>query len=163
YENESSDENNYSVCLMINQGNNHYLLTGDLEGEGEKKLVQYNNLPHCVLYKANHHGSNTSSTYALLEEITPEICVVSCCCGSTEYTTNLKNVFPSQEFCTNISAFTDRVYVTSIVTEDGFAPLNGNVVVSCMEGKTVTVACSESDILFKDTAWCKENRVWGEE
>ena len=40
YENTTSNENNYSVCFMINQGSNHYLFTGDLEEGAEKKLVQ---------------------------------------------------------------------------------------------------------------------------
>ena len=67
YENTTSDENNYSVCLMFNQGDNHYLFTGDLEKSGEEHLVEYYEdigepLPHCVLYKAGHHGSKTSST-----------------------------------------------------------------------------------------------------
>lgn len=58
YENKSADENNYSVCLMFNQGDNHYLFTGDLEKDGEEHLVTYyedigDPLPHCVLYKAD--------------------------------------------------------------------------------------------------------------
>lgn len=77
YENTSSSENNYSVCLMFNQGDNHYLFTGDLETAGEKRLVTYyeenhGGLPHCVLYKAGHHGSKTSSCPELMEAITPE-------------------------------------------------------------------------------------------
>lgn len=39
YENESDDENNYSVCLMFNQGDTHFLFTGDLEEDGESRLV----------------------------------------------------------------------------------------------------------------------------
>ena len=36
YENSSTDENNYSVCFQIEQGDNKYLFTGDLEEEGEE-------------------------------------------------------------------------------------------------------------------------------
>ena len=42
YYNKSSDENNYSVCCMINQGDAHFLFTGDLEKDGEKLLVIHN-------------------------------------------------------------------------------------------------------------------------
>ena len=41
----SSDENNYSVVTLLTQelesGDKHYLFTGDLEKEGENKLVEY--------------------------------------------------------------------------------------------------------------------------
>ena len=42
YEEKSSDENNYSVCLLFTQGENHYLFTGDLEEKGEEALVEKN-------------------------------------------------------------------------------------------------------------------------
>ena len=66
YENESDDENNYSVCLMFNQGDTHFLFTGDLEEDGESRLVDNNDLPEVELFKAGHHGSKTSSTDKLL-------------------------------------------------------------------------------------------------
>lgn len=163
YENKTSNENEYSVCFLINQGNNHYLFTGDLESDGEEKLVQLNNLPHCVLFKAGHHGSYTATSYALLDEITPEIVCVTCVCGSDEYTDNMDNMFPSQAFCSRVSAYTDRVYVTSIATDNdkGYASLNGTIVVSSKGGE-VSLSCSASDELFKDSQWCLQHRVWGE-
>lgn len=90
YENKATTENDYSVCVMINQGDNHYLLTGDLEEKGEEKLVEFYKdlgtpLPHCVLYKAGHHGSYTASSALLMEAITPEYVVVTCVAGSDEY------------------------------------------------------------------------------
>ena len=36
YEHDSADENNYSVCLMINQGDRHFLFNGDLEEKGKR-------------------------------------------------------------------------------------------------------------------------------
>ena len=35
YHEKSSTENNYSVCCLLSQGDNHYLFTGDLEKSGE--------------------------------------------------------------------------------------------------------------------------------
>ena len=92
YEHDSSDENNYSVCLLFNQGDKHFLFTGDLEEEGEEYLVEYNELPKVELFKAGHHGSGTSSTDTLLSVIDPEIICVCCCAGSVEYTQNLENI-----------------------------------------------------------------------
>lgn len=158
YENKASDENDYSVCMLLSQGENHYLFTGDLEKAGEESLVAENDLPQCVLYKGGHHGSPTSSTAALLSAIRPEIVCVCCCCGSTEYTTNMANVFPSQAFVDRIALYTDRVYVTTMVTTSGFASMNGNIVVATKDGE-VSVNCSNNNTLFKDTDWFKKNRT----
>ena len=49
YEETTSDENDYSVCVLITQGEKNYLFTGDLEKDGEASLVQSNDLPKCVL------------------------------------------------------------------------------------------------------------------
>ena len=76
YFNTTSDENDYSVCILIRQGDNAFLFTGDLEAEGEEKLVERNTLPRVKVYKAGHHGSKTSSSTALLSVIQPEICCV---------------------------------------------------------------------------------------
>lgn len=102
YETKAPSENDYSVCCMINQNDtNYYLFTGDLEKEGEESLVtSYRNeygvdIPKVVLYKAGHHGSKTSSSDALLSKIDPDIVCVCCCAGSSEYTSNTANQFPT--------------------------------------------------------------------
>lgn len=160
YEVDASDENDYSVCVLLSQGENHYLFTGDLEEKGEESLVEENNLPQCTLFKAGHHGSPSSTSTALLEVIQPEIVCVCCCCGSDEYTDNVANMFPSQAFVNRVAPYTEQVYVTTIVSENkaGFASMNGNIVIKS-DGEEVTITCSNNDILFKDTAWFKENRT----
>ena len=160
YEEKTSDENDYSVCLLLSQGDNHYLFTGDLEGEGEQSLVASNSLPKCVLFKGGHHGSKTSNTPELLSVIQPEIVCVCCCCGSDEYTDNVANMFPTQAFVDNVAPYTDRVYVTTMVTSDGtgYQPMNGNIVVTSSGGE-VSVSCSNNNTLFKDTQWFKANRI----
>ena len=177
YEHDSGDENNYSVCLMFNQGDKHFLFTGDLEKEGEEYLVEYNDLPEVELFKAGHHGSGTSSTDTLLSVIKPEIICVCCCAGSVEYTQNLANTFPYQTTVDRFAKYTDKVYVTScgkvewVQDEDGewkwkdvgFFSLHGNITVtSSLSG--VQVRCSNNDgVLLKDTDWFKENREMPDE
>ena len=159
YEMETSDENDYSVCMLLSQGNNHYLFTGDLEGHGEKSLVESNDLPDCVLFKGGHHGSPTSNTTELLSVIKPDIVCVCCCCGSDEYTDNVANMFPSQAFVDRVASYTDKVYVTTMVTEDdGYQSMNGNIVVTS-DGTSVSVNCSNNNISFKDTEWFSKNRT----
>ena len=160
YEEKTSDENDYSVCMLLSQGENHYLFTGDLEKDGEASLIESNNLPKCKLFKAGHHGSPTSSTTELLAVIQPEIVCVCCCCGSDEYTSNVANMFPSQAFVDRVAPYTDKVYVTTVIADGGtsYTSMNGNIVVYTKEGE-VKVDCSNNDTLFKDTDWFKANRT----
>lgn len=162
YENNTSDENDYSVCCLLNNNGVYSLFTGDLEKDGEKYLVQYNNLPECKLFKGGHHGSYTASTDTLLSVIKPEIVCVCCCCGSTEYTENLDNVFPAQAFISRVTKYTHNIYVTTLVTdyENGlFESLNGNIVVSFNKKGEVAVNCSNNNTKLVDTEWFKNNRT----
>ena len=156
----ANDENEYSVCTLLKDGTRNYLFTGDLERHGEASLVESNDLPKCVLYKGGHHGSPTSSTAELLAEIQPEMVCVCCCCGSTEYTSDMANVFPSQAFVDRVAPYTDQIYVTTIVAdnEDGFASMNGNIVLYVENGE-LKLRCSNNATKFKDTDWFKNNRI----
>lgn len=160
YEEKTSDENDYSVCMLLTQGTKNYLFTGDLEHEGELSLVESNKLPQCDLFKGGHHGSPTSNTPELFSVIKPKIVCVCCCCGSDEYTDNVANMFPSQAFVDNVAPYTDKVYVTTIVADNdkGFESMNGNIVVTS-DGETITVNGSNNNTVFKDTEWFKNNRV----
>lgn len=161
YYNRASNENDHSVCTMISDGANNYLFTGDLEEKGEEKLVQMNDLPRVKLYKAGHHGSKTSSNEVLLEVIQPEIVCVCCCCGSPEYTDVNANQFPTQAFINRIATYTDRVYVTTLCVDykkGEFTSMNGNIIVRSNRG-TVSVVCSASQTVLKDTEWFRENRT----
>ena len=173
YENSTSDENDYSVCVMFHQGDRNFLFTGDLEHNGEERMVEYyaenhGGLPHCVLYKGGHHGSKTSSTTALLNAITPEIVCVCCCAGTSEYTDTAANQFPTQEFIDRIAPHTFQVYATSVVdnyvdmdnwTNEGTVKsLNGNIVVTSSK-REVTVECSNNNTYLKDTDWFRNNRT----
>ena len=150
YEHETTKENDYSVCVQFSHGARKFLFTGDLETDGEEKLVEYNaaTLSPVILFKAGHHGSATSSTDALLSRIKPTVCVVNCVAGGQYH-------FPTQAFIDRIFVYTQLVFVTR--EKDGKL-LNGNiVVVSAVSG--VTVSCSNNDTLLKDTDWFKANRT----
>lgn len=160
YYNKSSSENDYSVCCMINQGDSHFLFTGDLEKGGEEQLVKMNDLPKVKLFKAGHHGSKTSTNECLLEVIQPEIICVCCCAGSSEYTSQNDNMFPTQAFVDRVAKYTDKIYVTTLCVNyeaGNFTSMNGNIVV-CSSPSGITVTCSANDTLLKDTDWFKKNR-----
>lgn len=187
YFEKNSDENNYSVCAMFtyNSGSDkhYFMFTGDLEKEGEEALAAYydgstkdKTLPQVDLFKAGHHGSKTSSNECLLALIKPKMCVVSCCCGTNEYTGVTDNQFPTQQFISRISKYTDAVYVTSIydtfeiatkkdkqnvpgvsvggqyIKTSGFKAMNGNIIVSC-NYSGVGLWASNNLTKLKDSEW----------
>lgn len=168
----STGENNFSVCVMLNHGENHYLFTGDLESAGEKKLVTYykdnhGGLPKCTLYKAGHHGSGTSSCPELLEAIDPDYICICTCAGTSEYTDNKDNQFPYQSFIDNVAPYTDKVFVTTMVDNYVDSGWSSNGTVKSMNGDIVcyfnnnqiNFRFSNNSLLLKDTDWFKENRV----
>lgn len=75
----ANDRNAYSLVMKLEYGEFHAFLTGDVEADGEDIAV--NELPanwHCDLYKAAHHGSNTSNTEESLNTLRPKLAVISC-------------------------------------------------------------------------------------
>jgi competence protein ComEC len=166
YENKASSENDYSVCVMIVQDGRQYLFTGDLEKAGEDSLVDHydksrGGLGHCVLYKGGHHGSSTSSHPKLLDAISPEYIIICTCAGTLEYSNTVPNQFPTQQFIDRVAPYTDRIYITTLITDysgNKYSSFNGNIVFSLKDGK-VTIKCSGDDRVLKDTEWFKEHRT----
>lgn len=164
YEQSSSEENNFSVCTLFTCKDEHYLFTGDLETAGERSLIEKNNIPHCKLYKAGHHGSDTSSCSELMAKVQPDIVCVCCCCGSNEYSDDNATQFPSQTFIDNVGKYTDKIYVTTLSTsnEKGaktFTSMNG-IICFKSNGITSSIHGSNNDTKLKDTEWFKKNRSW---
>lgn len=163
YTEKAASENNYSVCALVSQGDKHFIFTGDLESDGESELVKLNDLPQVELYKAGHHGSKTSSSITLLDEIQPKIVCVCCCAGSSEYTPHDYNQFPTKQFLINISQYTTNVYVTTLCEDydsGKFKSFNGNIVVMAKkEDVQMAVYCSDNTTKLKDTEWFKNNRL----
>lgn len=164
YYNTSSTENNYSVCCLFRHDSQSFLFTGDLESDGEDYLVDMNKeiLPESVeLYKAGHHGSKTSSSAKLMKAVRPKNICVCCCAGSSEYTTNNANQFPTQTFIDNVAPYTDCVYVTTLCIDYAnslFTSFNGNIVCISRDN-SFSVNCSNNNTKLKDTEWFKENRT----
>ncbi len=161
YYESSNIENDYSVCTLITYGEDSFLFTGDLEEDGEKSLIERNNLPEVAVYKAGHHGSKTSSSAELMAVIKPKVVCVCCCAGSSQYTDTNENQIPTQKFIDNVAPYTDKVYVTTLCTDykNGvFGSMNGNITVYCGLGG-ITLGFTGSESLLKDTEWFKDNRV----
>ena len=83
----------------------YFLFTGNLEEKGEKELLkQYPDLEVDVL-KASQHGSKKSSSSAFLEQLKPEITLISV--GK-----NNRAKLPHQETLTRLEGINSKVYRT---------------------------------------------------
>lgn len=72
-------ENNDSLVLMLTIGLKKFLFTGDLESEGEERLLE-NQPPERLradVLKVGHHGSDGSTGEEFLRAVNPQIAVIS--------------------------------------------------------------------------------------
>ena len=114
---EGSSSNSCSTVLSITYGELDLLLTGDLEAEGEKLLIdrltedyyhkRYNITPakDYEILKVAHHGSGYSTSSELLKLLQPEIALISC---------GLNNRYghPHPELLKRLEEAGARVYLT---------------------------------------------------
>ena len=80
---EYDDVNNLSLVLMVQHGNNRFLLTGDMEREAENDLVESGADLKADVLKVGHHGSESSTGYIFLREVMPKYSVISCGKGNS--------------------------------------------------------------------------------
>ena len=72
------DLNNYSIALLVENGEDTFLFTGDAEEEAEYNIVKEGYDISADIYQVGHHGSRTSSSEELLDAVDPEYAVISC-------------------------------------------------------------------------------------
>jgi len=69
--------NNGSIVIDAKLGNLRWLFTGDLEKEGEQRILKdFLNLKADVL-KVGHHGSKTSTSEEFVQHLNPKVALVS--------------------------------------------------------------------------------------
>lgn len=117
-----SNANNYSVGFIMHHGDNSFIFTGDAEELAENEMIESGSLEDIDVYKAGHHGSDTSSSEDFLNIIKPDYAVISCGEGNSYG-------HPNDITIENLSKFTDKIYRTDIV----------GTVVFTSDGKELTV------------------------
>ena len=73
-----SDLHYNSVAMSIEFGEFSYLTTGDAEADAEQRMVdEHGDDLDADVYQAGHHGSSTSSTAPFMDQVTPEVAIIS--------------------------------------------------------------------------------------
>jgi len=80
--NEGADTNEIGLAVLATAGDYDVLLTGDMDGETERLLLDHADLPDVELLIAGHHGSRYSTTQDLLSAVKPETAVISVGAGN---------------------------------------------------------------------------------
>lgn len=80
---EYSDPNNASIALLIQNGENKWLFSGDAEENAEKDILSNDIDLQADVYKVGHHGSKTSTSEDFFKAVKPTYAVISCAEGNS--------------------------------------------------------------------------------
>lgn len=123
-----SDPNNSSIALVLTNGDNSFLFTGDCEEEAENDILANGLNIDCDVYKVGHHGSRASSSITFLKAVTPTYGVISCAEGNSYG-------YPHAETLNNFREMGVQVFRTD---EQGS-------IIAASDGTNITWNCSPSD------------------
>ena len=101
-DNKAKDLNNSSIVIQMNYLGQSYLFMGDSEKEVENSR-DWNKVN---VLKVGHHGSNTSSTERFLNQVKPEIAIISV--GA-----NNQYKHPSTDVLTRLKSLNINIYRTN--------------------------------------------------
>lgn len=119
------DDNDRSVSCLLTHGEKKILLCGDSEKKEESYLTKLN-IGKVDVFKANHHGSPTSNTKNLLDQIRPEYVVI---CSSEENKYNL----PKKIIISRLIEYTQNVYATFISGNIEVISKNNNITITSVK------------------------------
>lgn len=137
-------ENDYSIGVNISYGDFDEWIGGDLSGEFA--LSSYNYSYHDIelsaakevgdvdVYRVNHHGSDHSSSSTFVNQLDPEVSIISVGDGNTYG-------HPRQAVMDSVLATSD-VYLTErgdTTTNIGNAVVSGHIIIKTMNGINYTV------------------------
>lgn len=74
---EAVSDNNHSIVLRLVFGERKFLLTGDIEKETERGLLENPGFLRADLIKVAHHGSRTSSVAEFVDAVNAELAIIS--------------------------------------------------------------------------------------
>ncbi len=123
-----SELNDWSVGVLVQNGENRFLFTGDAGEAAEADMLQNGIDLSADVYKVAHHGSNTATADAFLQAVNPDYAVIS---------VGADNSYghPQAEVLNRLREYGCSVFRTD---EQG-------TIVAKSDGKTITWNCSPSE------------------
>ena len=125
-----SDRNGQSMVLLLKSPAFSALFTGDISEAEEAYLMRQplfqKEVQNLTFYKAAHHGSGGSNAAATLQELSPEMAVISCA---------LKNRYghPAKEAVANMEEAGAKVYETRFLGQIRVTMTQGKLRVETMK------------------------------
>ena len=110
---DNLNEENASISALMSAQEYDILITGDMDIDGERRLLAQHELPKLELLIAGHHGSKNATGAELLEKTCPDAVLI--CVGKNSYG------HPAQETLNRIISSGAAVYRTD---------LNGDITIS---------------------------------
>lgn len=123
-----NDMNDWSVGILVQNGNNRFLFTGDAEEKAENDILNNGIDISADVYAAAHHGSKTTTSQTFLDRVSPSYVVISAGEGN-------KYGHPHAEVLNRLRAAGISVFRTD---EQG-------TIVATSDGSNITWNCSPSD------------------
>ncbi|MFC4986244.1 ComEC/Rec2 family competence protein [Saliphagus infecundisoli] len=113
-----SDKQYNSISLTIEFGEFSYLTTGDAEADAEERMTdEYGAALESDVYQAGHHGSSTSSTQPFMDQVNPDVAIISSAYDS-QYGHPSESVL--EEYAAReIETYWTGVHGTIVLTSDG--------------------------------------------
>lgn len=99
--------NDQSLVLRLLYGRTAFILTGDIGREAESEILKNAQNIKSQVLKSPHHGSNSSSSNAFLDEVKPQIVIISI--GERN-----RYGFPNQEVLERYTKWGAKVYRTDL-------------------------------------------------
>lgn len=121
--------NDASIALLVKNGNNTFLFTGDAEKAAESDILNNGIDISADVYKAGHHGSRSSTSLDFFRAVDPDYAVISCGEGNSY----------GHPHAETLNTFRMNGVKTYRIDEDG-------TIVATSDGKSITfnVPASES-------------------
>ncbi len=114
---QSEIPNNLSLVLRIEYRDTSVLLTADLEGDGEIRLLESGTKLASDVLKVAHHGGNTSTTDGFLKAVNPQIAVISVGKGNRHGHPHKETI--NKLIKQGISIYRTDEFGTIVLTSDG--------------------------------------------
>lgn len=127
-DNYTSNANDNSVGILLQNGDNRFLFVGDAEEDAEEDIINSGIHIFADVYKVSHHGSKTATTDAFLAAVSPSYAVIS---------VGEENAYghPSAEVLNKLREAGIEVFRTD---EQG-------TIIATSDGKNITWNCSPSE------------------